>query len=435
MRNDITDLAALRALAERRKQDGMNYKTHRLASGTGMLLVLGLIYAWSIFRAPLTGLFPDWTPTKISMTFTISMIFFCIGGFISGQLALKIPHRLLVRISALLILTGFALITFLLDPAAEQRSLYLLYLFYGVFGGGGVGLSYNAIISSITRWYPSRTGMASGVLLLGFGIGGLVLGSVVSVIAGYIGIIRVFLVLGILIAAILSALSFLIRIPTPEETAILNTNISDTDLNRGNTDAKREYTLIEAVKTSAFWIYFIWTIAIGTGGLLVVNSAANIAVYYGGTAVLGLIVSVFNGIGRITLGMLFDRFGRTKAMYYNSSLMLLGGIVLVIGAVTGHIIYILIGLPLMGISFGGGSPMASAVMMRFYGPKNFSVTFATVTFGLVPAAVIGPLVSSRLQEVSGGAYLSTFVMLIIIGAVTMAATFFLGIVSKKTGLE
>ena len=47
-----------------------------LAIGTVMLLFLGLIYAWSIFKVPLSEIYTDWTVSQISLTFTISMIMF-----------------------------------------------------------------------------------------------------------------------------------------------------------------------------------------------------------------------------------------------------------------------------------------------------------------------------------------------------------------------
>ncbi|MDR3364589.1 MAG: MFS transporter, partial [Clostridiales Family XIII bacterium] len=184
------------------------YRVAILVIGTVMLLFLGLIYAWSIFRAPLAGIFPDWTATQISMTFTISIVCFCAGGFAAGKLSAKIRHRYIILLSAAFILIGFVAITLLLDGAAPGRSLAALYIFYGVFGGGGVGLSYNTLLGVVARWFPGRAGMASGILLLGFGVGGLALGSLVSVLSGSAGMNTTFLILGILLAAILFAGSF-----------------------------------------------------------------------------------------------------------------------------------------------------------------------------------------------------------------------------------
>ncbi len=48
--------------------------------GAIMLLFLGAIYAWSYFKVSLGGEFPDWNQKQLSLTFTIMMIAFAMGG-------------------------------------------------------------------------------------------------------------------------------------------------------------------------------------------------------------------------------------------------------------------------------------------------------------------------------------------------------------------
>jgi OFA family oxalate/formate antiporter-like MFS transporter len=364
------------------------------------------------------------------MTFTISMVFFCVGGFISGKLTAVIQNRTVLRIAALCILAGFCAITLLLDPGASTRSLLLLYVGYGVFGGTGVGLGYNSIIHCVTRWFPGKEGVASGVLLLGFGTGGLALGSAVNVIQAITGIQKVFALLGLAMTVIMLAGSFILRLPPQDEASEKASGAAAFPVK-----ATKEYKLGEMVLTSSFWFYSLWVIAVCVGGLLVINSAANIAVFFGASAVMGLIVSLFNGVGRALFGALFDKKGRQSSMLVDTIFLFAAGALLFAGALTEKGIFIFAGLPLMGLAYGGAPTLTSATIHRFYGAKYYPVNFATANFSLIPSAIIGPLVSSRLQEKSGGNYLTTFIMILVVAAAAFILNGLVTITARKSGLE
>ena len=57
-------------MRERQSQTRWSY----VVIGTVMMLCLGTLYAWSIFRAPFGALYPSWTTADLSMNFTISMV-------------------------------------------------------------------------------------------------------------------------------------------------------------------------------------------------------------------------------------------------------------------------------------------------------------------------------------------------------------------------
>ena len=63
-----------------------------LLLGVVLLLFLGLIYAWSVFRAPLEKEF-GWSKAQTSVTFSVSMMMFCLGGLAGGILNGKKGYR------------------------------------------------------------------------------------------------------------------------------------------------------------------------------------------------------------------------------------------------------------------------------------------------------------------------------------------------------
>ena len=377
-----------------------------LGTGTLTLLFLGLIYAWSIFRTPFGELFPEWSISQLSMTFTISMIFFCLGGFAGGLLSKKFSIRARMLISAVMLLIGFFVVS-TVDPGDPASSLVKLYIFYGVFGGGGVGIAYNGVIGTLNKWFPDKVGLASGIMLMGFGLGGLVLGSVVNSMIGSMGILAVFRLLAIVICVVCVLAAIIIKAPGPEDAAALAA-LAGGGNKVAASAAVKDYTAGEMLKTARFWFFTIWAILLNSAGLLVINSAASISVAFGGTAVLGMIVSLFNGAGRIVAGNNFDKYGRKMSTIVNTAFMLGAGILLTLGGMTGKYIFILCGLVFVGLAYGGCPTITSAYINRAFGPANFPTNFSIANFSLIPAATIGPMISSALLERSGGSYDTNF---------------------------
>ena len=405
-----------------------------LGTGTLTLLFLGLIYAWSIFRTPFGELFPDWSISQLSLTFTISMIFFCLGGFAGGLLSKRLSIRVRMLISAVLLLAGFMTVS-AVSPDAPGRSLTMLYIFYGVFGGGGVGFAYNGVIGTLNKWFPDKVGLASGIMLMGFGLGGLVLGSVVNTMIGTMGLLPVFRILGIVIAAVCALAAVIIKSPDAEESAALAVLAAESSKGAAEKGAEeaasRDYTAGEMLKTARFWFFTIWAILLNSAGLLVINSAANISVAFGGTAVLGMIVSLFNGAGRIVAGNNFDRFGRKVSTLVNNAFMLGAGALLTLGGMSGKYVFILCGLVFVGLAYGGCPTITSAYINKAFGPVNFPTNFSIANFSLIPAATIGPMISSALLESAGGSYNTNFYAIIGFAAAALVMWVLLNISSKE----
>ena len=173
--------------------------------GIVLFLFLGLLYAWSLFIVPLEKEF-GWTRTQTSLIFTISIIFFCLGGIAGGFITGRKSPGFTILISAVLLLCGFA-------ASSQIKSLTAIYVTYGVISGFGIGLSYNAVISTVTRWFPEKPGVISGFLLMGFGLSGMLLGSTASSLIKTIGWRETFLLLGVAFGIIVFIGSRLLKLP------------------------------------------------------------------------------------------------------------------------------------------------------------------------------------------------------------------------------
>lgn len=388
----------------------------RAAAGTLMMICLGTLYAWSIFRAPFGAAYPGWTAAGLSLNFTISMVCYCIGGFLGGKLSQKTSNAVTAAVGGTLIAVGFFGVS-CLPAGGERTALLLLYFFYGGCSGLGTGLGYNGVLTGVAGWFPDKNGLATGVLLTGFGFGSMLIGQLASMLIPAVGLSGTFRIFAAAIGLALWAGCRMVRLPGPEEPLPPAPAAA-------SVEGQRDFTPGEMVRRPSFWIFFLWNLLMCSSGLLVINSAASISAYYGAAAVLGLLVSVFNGASRIPFGMLVDRFGRRRVMLLANCLLLVCGGLLVAGGLSRSAVLVLAGMLIMGVCYGNSVTIGTLVIRQFYGGKHYAVNLSLVNCCAIPASFLGPMISSALQQASGGDYTTTFLMVLLFGMADFVVSLF-----------
>lgn len=387
-----------------------------LIFGVLITLSLGVLYAWTMFRVEIAKVFPNFTAAQLSMNFTITMVCFCLGGFVGGKLSARFSQNTSTRIAAVLVFIGFMGVSFIGDMS-EGAALACMYICYGALSGLGVGIAYNACISGISPWFPQRLGLVSGTLLMGFGFGSLLLGLLVQSLSASIGVFAVFRIFAVILLVVLGVGSFFLeKPPVAKKTA---------DAPSGG------LTPTQMLKLPSFWIYFVWNTVMSSAGQLVINSSAGIAVFFGAAAGFGLIVSIFNGAGRPLTGMVMDKTGRSHGMLIVNFCLIAAALLLLLGNGTGALVPVIVGMVIVGICYGGGVTISSKVINDLYGAEHYAVNFSLANFCAIPAAFLGPYLSGVLQDRSGGAYGSTFVMLFVLSLVALAMLVLMNIAVKK----
>lgn len=378
--------------------------------GVLLMLVLSAMYAWSYFRVALGAAYPSWSQTQITLNFTILMSCFCLGGLAAGRVLKGWSKSIQLVCSGVLIGIGFFGVSLL--PNQSGTALVQLYLCYGVLTGLGTGIAYNAVLSGIQPWFPDQPGLISGVLLMGMGFGTLLLGNAAAVLIPAVGLSNTFRIFAVAALAILCLCAPVIRLPEI---------LPHTDQPVEESDAT-DFTTGQMLRRPSFWLYFLWNILLSAAGMLVINSASAIALFYGLAAVIGLLVSVCNGLGRLLIGSCMDHLGWKGTMFLNNGILLISGILLCFGDQAGGAIVVLIGMLFMGICYGGGITISAALIRQLYGSKHYASNFSVCNLCLIPASIIGPMISASLQDGSG-TYWSTFVMVVILGVVTAILNF------------
>jgi Arabinose efflux permease len=376
-----------------------------LAAGVVMMLFAGIIYAWSILKAPLATSF-HWDSAALGLNFTITMCCFCLGGILGGILTKRLSPRLTLIIGAVLVFAGFLISSFL------TGSIAVLYLSYGVISGLGIGIAYNVVITSVTSWFPDKRGTASGALLMGFGASTLVLGSIAGSLIDTAGWQITYRALGISILVILVAGSFFIKNAEPQAA-----NAGKKASAPSETDAE-EYTPAGMLRRASFWKFYILIILLSSIGTCVISFAKDVSQKAGAAESLAIllvgVLSVFNGLGRIITGWLYDTIGRRKTMLIVNVVAIAAPILMLLSVLFGSVALVVAGLIAVGLSYGAMPTISAAYTGSFYGKKNFSLNFSlantTLIFASFSSTIGGWLTGS-------GSYTSIFILLLIFAVV------------------
>lgn len=385
-----------------------SYRVTILAASVFAMLFAGIIYAWSILKVPFLNDF-GWTAQQLSLNFTITMCFFCIGGLLGSFLSKKIGVKISTVVSAVLSGSGMVLTGFL-----KGNSVVMLYISYGVITGLGIGIAYNVIISTVSSWFPDKKGFSTGALMMGFGASSLILGNIADKLFNtYLSRKGTYIVLGIALFAVLAVLSLFLK--KPDEKSIFPEPKKRKCFDN-ETFERKDFTTKEMLCRFTFWRAFA-LIAFATAvGNSVISFARDLALSVGAmpifaTTLVG-VLAVCNGLGRILTGALFDALGRKKTMLIATLLTIVAAGVTLISVITGSIILCVIGLCLTGLSYGSCPTMVTSFVSAFYGQKHFATNFSIMNCNLICASFIATACSSLLS-VSGG-YTVPFLLLLVL---------------------
>ena len=375
------------------------------------MLFAGILYAWSILKTPFASEL-QYDPSVLALNFTLTMCFFCLGGFISGKLVKRFGTSVTIVVAGILAGLGFALTSRL-----GATLPFLLYLTYAFLAGSGIGISYIVIISTVNAWFPDRRGLSSGALMMGFGVSTLLFGKIAdSLFQSSVGWRNAYLLIGLAIALVISLSAIVIR--TPDASVVFPEKKAKAKTVQESFET-RDYTPAEMVRRFTFWRAFVALICITAVGNSVISFARDLAISVGAetafAATLVGVLSVCNGLGRILTGATFDAFGRKVTMISASVLTFVAAGVTLLAVIFHSLPLGVVGLCLTGLSYGTAPTIASAFTSAFYGQKHFATNLSVCNFNLMVASFVATACSSL--QVSSGGYTMPFVLLLSLATV------------------
>ena len=389
-----------------------------LAVGVFTMLFSGVLYAWSILKIPFKEVFA-WSDSALAFNFTLTMCFFCLGAFAGSLICKKIGPRITLVLAAILVGVGFAGTGLL-----NEEQLVLLYITYAFLAGSGIGIAYNVVVSTVSAWFPDRRGLCSGCLMMGFGISTLLLGNIVSKLFVHpaMGWDKTYIFLGITLAVVLLAAGWILRLPTadvklpaPEKKKHAAEEIFE----------RKDFSTVEMLKSFTFWRAFVCMAFITAVGNSVISFARDLVLSVDAAPALATtlvgVLAVFNGLGRILTGAVYDVLGRRVTMISANVLTIIAAGTTLLAVLLHSLPLCILGLCLTGMSYGSCPTVTSAFTSSFYGQKYFAINYSITNFNLIAAAFIAGY--SNTLFITTGSYMAPFIMLLILSVCALGLNF------------
>lgn len=175
------------------------------AAGVAMQLMLGAVYAWSVFRIPLSEHYGA-SVTEVNIIFSLAIFFLGLSAYFGGRWMANVGPRRVGMTAGVLYGAGILLASF------AESSIVLLYLTYGVLAGIGLGFGYIVPIATLIKWFPDKRGFITGVAVMGFGAGALITAPVAkALIDGDVGPFGTFAILGAVYLVVVVGAASLMR--------------------------------------------------------------------------------------------------------------------------------------------------------------------------------------------------------------------------------
>ncbi len=364
-------------------------------------LCLGSVYSWSVFVDPLTTYFSvdlhqTVTANDVLLPYSVILAVFAVTMALTGKyVEIHGPRKTTI---AGCILTGLGWLL-----ASTVSSTTMLSVMYGVIGGIGIGIAYGATVAVAARWFPDRRGLAIGLTVFGVGFSAFITANLAGYFIAAYGVMNTFRIFGIGIIIITVPLALPFTFPPAGWKPA-----------GWNPAGEREHVTCECnrremVRTPAFyglWMcYFIACIA----GLMAVSISKPVGTEVAGieaglaTALVGFF-AVFNGGGRLVLGVLTDRLNPGNTAMISFVLIALASVAMWQVPVSG--VYIIAFAVLWGC-LGGWLAVAPTATASYFGTGDYPRCYGVVFLAFGAGAIAGPQLAGFIRTTTGN-YLGVF---------------------------
>lgn len=355
-------------------------------------LCLGTVYAWSFFQKTVSETF-GWSNSETAWAFSLAIFMLGVTASWGGQNLQKFGPRKLALIGAFLYAFGYIISYF----ALKNESLWLLYFGYGIVGGIGLGLAYVTPVATVSKWFPDKQGLVTGMVVMGFGLGALLMSKLLApIFLEYFekDLAKTFLAIGITLLVLLPFFANFLNLPVEEKT----TEISAEKLSAAKEILSPNFIFI--------WLIFMFNVVAGMifisfqspllqDLLKAENVNIDTATLEKSGATLIAISALFNGLGRFFWGSISDKLGRVTT--FRLLLLIEMGVFASLIFIKSPILFS-VGVCLILLNYGGGFGVLPSLIKDFFGTKLMPIVYGAALTAWGVGGILGPQITAYMKD-------------------------------------
>lgn len=361
------------------------------------------------------------TSAIFSAFMVLGTVFTVIGGWALDRFGPRIVFL------AMGICTGLSLLL-----SGQVSDLWQIFFTYSLLLAIGTSAIYVVVMSTVSRWFEKRRGLALGIASVGAGMGPLVVAPFATYLISAFDWRGSFTVLGIITLAMVIPLSLLLR-RGPQEIGLLpdGADYSASKTLPQDLVVSADYlSPRQAIRTRSFWL-MLGSFLIYSAYLLTIltHLVPHVTDLGFSAAEAATVLGVAGGatiIGRVFLGMVSDRLGKKQAVMLGGTLNIIA-LLCLLWARELWTFYIFAFV--FGLGWGGMGPATAALIGNTFGVGRLGAVLGLLDVGFNIGAAIGPVVAGLIYDLRQSYFLS-FLLGIGLVLATMALVAF---VRQETG--
>ena len=362
-----------------------------LSLGIAANLTQGINYVGSVISEPLVKMveIPDAEIRAHWATlFSLGILFLPLGMICAGWLTDKKSPRIPIALGAIIFSSGLFL-------ASVSTSYLFLCITFGFMVSLGSGLAYGPIVASAVRWFPDRRGLASGLAVAAVAFGPVWMAPFCNAMLAHgFHIATILQCLGVIGLIAIGAAAVFITAPPSNLQEMLKPAPAKTgaDAKPAPPTAARELAWTGMIRTTDFWILFLFFVLGTMPGLMLLSQAQPIFIALGGfelgtAALLVAVLAAANATGRALWGTISDYLGRINTL---TVMFVCSAVAMFTLPFAANPVLLVAVILVIGTTFGGYLGLFPSFCADSFGLKNTSLNYAVLFIAFAVSAIVGP---------------------------------------------